>query len=160
MDKLELDTRVARLERRLSLLAAGIVLAAGLFAGAWCIAAIRQPDLVTPATAFEIPPPVPVATPVPTQFLTVAAPMMAEGSMPALQRELAMFHGLLDEGVIREEEWEAKKGRLLSQPVTPGDLRSDLEQVQQLWTEHLICEDERDALRAQLLGIEERDEEP
>jgi hypothetical protein len=79
----------------------------------------------------------------------------AEGSMAALEHQLSTFRELRNEGLISEEEWQAKKAGLLSQPVTPGDIRADLEMVRRLAEDQAICDAERDRLRAKLLGIEE-----
>ena len=62
---------------------------------------------------------------------------------------------LQDEGIITEEEWEARKARTLEEELNPGDLRSDLQMVQQLSDTGAICEEERTSLRARLLGIEQ-----
>lgn len=154
MDKLELDARVARLERRVGVLWTAFALASvGVVALLFFALVVRKSSVYhppePPATAISMP------TPMPMEFVTATAPASSEGSMPALQHQLNTFHDLCNQGLISEEEWQAKKAKLLSAPVTAGDIRSDLQQVQQLVDTQAICESEREALRAQLLGIEE-----
>jgi hypothetical protein len=153
MDKLELDARVARLERRLSLLTA-ILAAAALAAGLFLLVAIRRVD-ETAAIETSVSPPVPPAPTAPAAFATGVFTPAPDVSMGALRDELIAVHALLDQGLISEDEWESKKARLLRGPVVASDLRSDLEQVRQLADRDLICEEERDALRARLLGLDE-----
>lgn len=154
MDKLELDARVARLERRVHGLSAAVALVGAMLAFTLFFAMAGRnasyPDL--PAMVAT---PAPLSPPMPVASVTTTAMQPSEWTMPALQHQLSTFHDLRSQGLISEEEWEAKKAKLLSLPVTPGDIRSDLEQVEQLVEGHAICEGERDGLRAKLLEIEE-----
>ena len=75
--------------------------------------------------------------------------------MGAIFHELSTLKQLQDEGIISEEEWEAKKAHILEKELNPGDLRADLKMVQQLSDTGAIGEADRSALRARLLGIEE-----
>ena len=80
--------------------------------------------------------------------------MNTEGTMGALHQKLATLKQLRDEGVINEQEWQAKKAKELGQPLNPGELRSDLEAAQRLYESQAISEDERAELRAKLLGLD------
>ncbi|QDV33572.1 SHOCT domain-containing protein [Tautonia plasticadhaerens] len=163
MDKLELDARVAKLERRFGLMivALFIVPAAILLIS---VARGGRVDVARAATVVSVPTPHPTPTvwetPAPEPFLGGMGGMMGmmgsmEGSMAALSHELATLTQLRDEGVITEEEWQAKKAKILEEPLSPGDLRTDLQLVQQLSDTGAICEEERTALRVRLLGLDE-----
>jgi hypothetical protein len=162
MDKLELDTRVARLERRVSLLTTVLILAA---AGAVitiyfarigvseAAATVVGPPVMTPARVAP-PPAEPFAA-----FLAPGMPsggmggMYAEGTMEALHHQLSTLKQLLDENIIDEGEWRAKRSKVLAEPLKPGDLRLDLGMVKELHDGKVICDDEQADLRARLLGI-------
>jgi hypothetical protein len=96
-------------------------------------------------------------------FMTAPAGMMYSGmggmygerSMGALHHQLSTLKQLRDEEVINEEEWRAKKSKLLAEQLKPGDLRSDLGMVKELHDNQVICDDEQADLRARLLQIEE-----
>jgi hypothetical protein len=59
----------------------------------------------------------------------------------------------LDENIIDEGEWRAKRSKVLAEPLKPGDLRLDLGMVKELHDGKVICDDEQAELRATLLGI-------
>lgn len=144
MDKLELDARVARLERRSSHLTAlvalmGVALACGLL---FALTGGSDTMTATPVYATTMPMPTPVPPP------------PADGSMAALQQQLSTLRDLRDQDLITEDEWHAKKDKLLSAPVKASDLRSDLEQLRDLLDQNAICEGERDNIKAKLLEIE------
>jgi len=145
MDKLELDARVARLERRSSHLTALVILMGAILACVLFFALVGRPD-VSPVYATT------VATPAPVPMLP---PPPADGSMAALHQQLATLRELRDQDLITEDEWHAKKDRLLAAPVKASDLRSDMERVRELFDQKAICEGERDTLKAKLLEIDE-----
>lgn len=158
MDKLELDARVVRLERSVGFLKAVSVLFVLGFAAHFLVFA-RSTRSGGPGLHF--PHPTAVATPVPPAPPMLAMPDafptedLAMGSMALLHHNLATIHDLRNRGIISEAQHDAKKGMLLTEELTPGDLRSDLEMVQNLWNTQAISDAERDTLRERLLGIEE-----
>lgn len=166
MDKLELDARVARIERRVSFLFGLAVIGLGVFGMALGLVLLR----VTVSEAAPLPAPtaVEVATPLPTDHASYYAPtpspamgmMVSDGSMPQLYQQMKMLRELLGENAITTEEWEAKKTMLLAEPLAAGDLRSDLQGVQDLWTNKAITEGERDTIKAKLLGLDKQEEQP
>ena len=79
--------------------------------------------------------------------------MYAEGTMEALHHQLSTLKQLLDENIIDEGEWRAKRSKVLAEPLKPGDLRLDLGMVKELHDGKVICDDEQADLRARLLGI-------
>jgi hypothetical protein len=157
MDKLELDARVARLERRVGLLMTALFLAATGGVVLMYLAlggrADAQPAHATVATPAS-PPHIFHSAPAPDAFMGGMGMMMnAEGTMAALHQKLATLKQLREEGVINEQEWQAKKTKELGQPLNPGELRTDLEAAQRLYESQAISEDERADLRATLLGL-------
>ena len=154
MDKLELDVRVARLERRSSHLTVLVALMGAALACMLFFALVGHAD-VSPAYATVLPmptvAPAPVATPAP--MFPPAPP--ADGTMAVLHDQLATLRDLRNQDLITEDEWHAKKNKLLSAPVKASDLRSDLERVRDLVDQEAICEGERDTLKKKLLEIEE-----
>lgn len=166
MDKLDLDARVLRLERRVGfltiLLLGGVGLALVAMIG---LTRLRALEATRAATVFTAMPP-PAAPPMHGEVapITVTGPMMAgmgsflpgfEGGIAALREELASMKQLFDEGVIDEAEWEALKTKALEKPITPHDLRADLQDVQQLFDTGILCDGERAELRSRLLGLTE-----
>jgi hypothetical protein len=158
MDKLELDARVARLERRVGYfvtLATLFAIGLAAFVGLAMTRRAVNAELSTPAMVMEVPAPPPALPPSPSAVFAPMPMPPAAGSMPALFQQLATIRELVEEQVITEAEWAAKKELLLAEPVTVGDLKSDLQGVQHLWNTQAISEAERDSLKARLLGIEE-----
>jgi len=149
MDKLELDARVARLERRCSHLTA-LVTAFGVALACMVFFALAEGQVNIPATAVYA---APMPMPTPAPMITPAPP--AHGSMAALHDQLATLRDLRNQDLITEDEWHAKKNKLLSAPVKASDLRSDLERVRDLVDQQAICEGERDTLKKKLLEIDE-----
>jgi hypothetical protein len=111
-------------------------------------------ELSTPAMVMELAPPTPALLPSPSPVDPPMPMPPAAGSMPALFQQLSTIRELFEEKVITEAEWTAKKELLLAEPVAVGDLKSDLQGVQHLWSIQAISEAERDSLKAKLLGIE------
>ncbi len=164
MDKLELDVRMARLERRVSMLTTVLFLAAAgatiliylaRFGGEEASATAVTPAVMTPAPAPPPPTDLVAAAPVPgLPFGLSGGNIHGEGTMGTLHHQLSTLKQLRDEGMINDEEWRAKKSKVLAEPLTPGDLRSDLGMVKQLRDSQVICDDEQAALRTRMLGIE------
>jgi hypothetical protein len=156
MDKLELDARVARLERRVSLLTAMLAVAV-LAAVGIGFTSLRRAEEPATATALEAAATVkdtfPPAPPAMISMATTRAPGF-EGSMGWLRDQILTLHALREQELITEDEWQAKKAQLLAAPIAVAELRSDLQQVRDLCDQRLICEEERDALRARLLGLD------
>lgn len=162
MDKLDLDARLARLERRVGLLSAvlllGVVLTLGLFA---LRASSQQQATLTPlppsapAVVAPVMPRMAVPSPVSIGMMENMGGMMGgiDGSVPALHQKLISMKQLHDEGLIAEEEWKAMKAKALEEPLASGDLRSELQIIQQMLDDGLIDDTERVELRDKLLRI-------
>lgn len=163
MDKLDLDARMLRLERRVGLhstvlllagIGVGVFLTLGMFAlraSSGQRAAVVSPPLLRPTPAIRVAP-----APAPVGMMGPYGPgMMGEvdGSMSALQQKLTTLKELHDAGLVADEEWTAMRAKAIERPLTPGDLRSDLEAVQQLFNAGAIRDAERAEIRAKLLGI-------
>jgi hypothetical protein len=160
MDKLELDARMVRLERRVGLhttvlLLAGVGLGIFLTLEMFALRASSRPH----ATVISPPPlPAPAILSAPAPHVGMAGFMPGmiggdDGSMPSLQQKLTSLKQMHDERLVAEAEWKAMKAKAFESPLTQGDLRSDLQAVQQLFDARAICDTERAALRAKLLGI-------
>ena len=78
--------------------------------------------------------------------------------MAGLYQELATLKPLMDEGTVSDPEGRAKKERVLARELNPGDLRPDLDLVQELVNAGAIGEEERATFRARLLCIEDADD--
>jgi hypothetical protein len=120
MDKLELDARVARLERRLSTLIAVLAVAALAAAVAALAmvsrtAAVRTEDI--PAT--PVPPPAVASTP-------AKRPAEPENGMGQLQAELRTLRDLQGQGIITLVDFQAKKATILARPLHVGDYAADV----------------------------------
>jgi hypothetical protein len=159
MDKLELDTRVARLERRVSLLTTVLLLAAAGAVITICFARIGGEEVAAEAGTPLVVTPAPTPPADPCMMAPAAgmgsggmAAMYGDGTMAALGHQLSTLKELRDEGIINEEEWQAKQSNVLAEPLKPGDLRSDLGMVKQLHDSQVICDDEQAELRTRLLG--------
>jgi hypothetical protein len=165
MDKLELDARVARLERRYGLVLA-LLLAVPASVLMLLVGYARMGRAEHQISETVVASPIP---PSPTEWVKAAPEpfmggmgmmgmmggmMSSPGSMTALHQELSTLAQLLGEGVITQEEWQAKKERVLAGELHPGDLRTDLELVRQLVDAEALTEGEQASLRARLLGIE------
>jgi hypothetical protein len=134
MDKLELDERVARLERRLGqlwtgILFVGILIGAGLFFLLFSQVgrSVKAPGLVTG-------PP---------------------GSVAALENRLTTLDELRTRGDITPADRDAAKAKLLAEPLSASDLKTDMARVQHLRTRNLISIEEADRVKAKLLEIKE-----
>jgi len=159
MDKLELDARMARLERRGSMLKLLILSSAGVgilvslssfSSGELAATPMPPPMVITPA---PIPADTVESAPAPGLYVSDGN-IHGEATMRALDHELSMLKQLRDEGMINEEEWRVKKSKVLAEPLKPGDLRADLGMVKQLRNRQVILDDEQAVLRERLLGIE------
>jgi hypothetical protein len=152
MDKLELDGRVARLERTVAMLGAinGLIFAAGA-AGAVFWLSFRSAPPLSPAT------PVPeMAMPVPTPSVMINAPAprdASEGSVPHLAHKLFELHQLQNKGLLTSLEFESKKDQLLAKPLTSCDLSTDLEEIGELQNQSIISSLEFSELKKKILEI-------
>ena len=153
MDKLELDARVARLERAVTLLwtvvAAGALLMAGLLL--FSLASLRaRPYAAGSAVAVRMPtpvaPPVPLAAPV--TVATTVTPTVTD-----LAGELSTLQDLYGRSIISGSERDAKKAKLVDGPLVVGDMKTDLEQVHELYGKGVINGTERDKLKSKVLGL-------
>jgi hypothetical protein len=134
MDKLELDDRVSRLERRLSL-ATNLALVVGLaiFAAAF-LATARMT-----VSYEEVPLPARIATPVPL--------------IPRSDFELQLrnVHKMQEQGLITREDFEQKKEMILDAPLDPADDVEALRGARTLVDEGLLTEDEYGILKRKIL---------
>jgi hypothetical protein len=178
MDKLELDARVARVERRLSLLTALAItglLAIGLNFGAIALRRDALAQALPPPLAPRPIPPSPPPTPASPDSTVIAGggmpgpvydnPFGLGGmGMPAplgqSLEQLMTVRQLLQEKTITAEDWEAKKAQILSKPIVAANLRNDLQAVQMLWENKALTDAERDAFKRHLLGLAKPGEAP
>ena len=130
MDKLELDERVSRLERRVSVhsaLAAAAVLAtlAAIFFVTVSATSIQYEETAT-ATATTAP-------------------------RSDFERELRNAHTMLEQGLITREDFEQKKELILLAPLDPSDDLESLRAARTLVDESLLTEDEYNVLKRKVL---------
>lgn len=165
MDKLDLDARMTRVERRVGFLTTVLLLAGLGLAALTAFGLVARRHSPRPPTVIASPLP-PTAPPMVGEAVPVEMPgdmmgqmpgMMdfSEGSMSALYHRLGSLAQLHGEGLITAEEWQAMKARALEGPIAPGDLRSDLRMVQDLSNSGAISDAERAEIRAKLLEIGE-----
>lgn len=148
MDKLELDARVARLERRttwLSAFAIGCLLLAGI-ALALMTTARRA---ISPAAANVVYPAPPVATPSPSAMLPPG--QVPSRSVADLTTQLEELKGLKLRGLLDDAQYGAKKKQLLAQPFQPSGLATDLEQLRNLELRQLLDGGEMESFKARVL---------
>jgi hypothetical protein len=139
MDRLELDGRVARLERRVSL----ILTLPFMILGLLVLAAVSM-AFVGRASVTAVP----TAPPSPT---VVAA---EEGwNMHRLDGDLRKLHGLLDRNLIDRDEFQAKKRELFAPILRVTDFEGDIELAKQLLDENIIDRDEYNQLKKKILEI-------
>jgi hypothetical protein len=150
MDKLDLDARVARLERTVTALVAGLCLV-GLLIGGLFLFALVAVGRHNPPPALAAPPA--IVTPAPAPFPTDRRP--EPGSVSALEQRLATMDELRSRGIISDADMKASKDKLLEAPLTVVDLRSDLETVDQLRTRSLLSGEESNRIKAKILEIGE-----
>jgi len=134
MDKLELDDRVTRLERRLSLATTlAWIVALAILAGAFLTTARMTVSYEeVPATAH-------VATPGP--------------SIPRsdFEVELRNAHKMQEQGLITREDFDQKKEMILDAPLDPSDDVEALRGARALVEEKLLTEPEYDILKRKVL---------
>jgi hypothetical protein len=140
MDKLELDGRVARLERRVSLILTLPFMILGLLVLAAMSMAFVGRASVTEAT----PPPPPAAVTVPSD----------NASMYHLDGELRKLHALQEEGLINAGDFQAKKKNLLFGILHIEDFAGDMQMAKKLLDENILNSSEYDELKKKILGID------
>jgi hypothetical protein len=141
-DKLELDARVARLERKVALF--GAILVFGLVVeGLFLLASVRRA-----ASASAPPAPAPVTSP--SIVMKTARPAT---SVADLAKQLHELDDLRNRGVINGQDLAAKKQRLLDQPLEHGEMKTDLETAQELYNRGTINGQEWQVLKAKVLDI-------
>ncbi len=151
MDKLELDSRMACLERRVASLT---LLTALLFAGAILsfVMVLRQ---VRSAEAMSWP--MPPTPPMPVRVETAPAflpPLDAsQGTVGHLVMQIGDLGDLHNRGVVNDTEFQAKKAQLLSHPMVSKDMRRELEEIGRLRDQNLLTSEEFDLLKAQALDL-------
>jgi hypothetical protein len=131
MDKLELDDRVTRLERRVSLCSALMSAAAlAIFAGAFLMAVgVTVSEEATPAVAR-------VSSPAPPAGFEV---------------ELRNAHKLQEQGLITREDFDQKKEMILDAPLPPSDEVQAMEAAKALVDEGILNEAEYGILKRKIL---------
>jgi hypothetical protein len=134
MDKLELDERVARLERRVSLYSSLASVGLGLILLGAFLATARMT-----VSYEEVPLPARIATPVPP--------------IPRSDFELQLrnAHKMQEQGLITREDFEQKKEMILDAPLDPADDVEALRGARTLVDEGLLTEDEYGILKRKIL---------
>lgn len=154
MDKLEFDSRLAQLERRVGLLSA-------LFLGLLVLVGVgllfmRASARATP-TAIISPPPPSVATvaemPVHTQVVPPTVQLnMLDGGVGHLVSRLEELAEVQRSGLISEEEFHSKKDELIAEPLHSTALAPELEKLNELLAQGVISEAELQTLKAKILA--------
>ena len=144
MDKLELDARVARLERRVSWVTGFLVLAcaAASLMSLMRIEATPSAQMMEPAT---------IATPAP-------APAIRQiGTAHGVKQLGAVLRTLRDmqlEGLISLQDLEAKKASILAQPLNVTDYASDMKAAKALQLEGILSLGDYEALKKRILDTD------
>ncbi len=155
MDKLELDARVAHLERKVAILSV-IIAVMGAAAILSVVTFTRRAEIhrvesSTPSgittTRVVAPSPIAVGT------HSVGVIDYTEGGVPYLANQLRESWSLQAKGLLNSSEFSAKKTQLLAKPIRPGGLTSDLEQISQLQRDNILTSSEYAALKAKILEI-------
>ena len=147
MDKLELDARVARLERWLavSVILPGIALLAVI--GLLLFARI---DLTSPPAIAT---PLPAVAPMETKTtVTITEPPIIPIS--TLENDLKALHDLQLQGVISLSDFNAKKAQFLTKPIVVGNLSESLQVAKKLMTDGVITLREFEQIKKKILGID------
>jgi len=157
MDKLELDARVAHLERKVAILSV-IIAVMGAAALLSMLTFTRraeiqraEPHLSTPTVMTT--PRVPAPPPIPVGTHSVGVVDYSEGGVPYLANQLRESWTLQAKGLLNSSEFAAKKAQLLAKQIRPGSLTSDLEQISQLQRENILSSSEYATLKAKILEI-------
>lgn len=157
-DKLELDARVARLERRVGLLSAVILGGLAFLAVAllWAVRSSRPamavpPQLAAPAPAHVFPPTQPA--PMMTEMGLIHGPA-PQGTVADLANRLEELADLRRKGLINESEFDARKQKLLARSFVPTSLGADLEQLGELRRSEALSEADYEAFKARILDTE------
>ncbi len=147
MDKLDLDARLATLERRVATLS---VLCAFLVTGAaavlfFALVARPTPRIEAQTMAVES-----VKMPTPPSI----AIDFTEGTAGHLAHELDELAGLKREDLVTDTEYKGKKAQILAKSfVRSTNLRAELERLGQLHQDGVLSGDEYSALKAKVLDI-------
>lgn len=149
MDKLELDARVARLERSLTFLWTLVGLGVAAVAAVALFAVRSHPSEAATRTAVV------ESTP----GMAAPAAMLVEGSEPTtmadLERGLRLVQDLCQKDLINIQDRDAKKRQLIARPLMKVDIKPDLEKVKSLWDHRIISGEENDLLKKRVLNIDE-----
>jgi hypothetical protein len=150
-DKLDLDARVSRLERKvtsLQLVLLAVATSAILAGLLLVVTAVRLWGYSKSVAATVVP------TPPPSIEVGAMTKSASTGtSMAELAKQLDTLQSLYNRGVINNQECKAKKQRILEQPWTSTDLKSDLETAQGLYNRSVINNQEWNTLKAKILNI-------
>jgi hypothetical protein len=146
MDKLELDARVARLERSLTFL--------------WSLVALGMASVgvflffaVTSYGTRAAPPQ--VATAQPHTATVVARTVAPPGArtLADVERELLVVKDLKGRLLITDQEYAAKVKQILQPQFVSVDLKADLEKIRDLSARLMLTDADRDRLKTQVLGV-------
>ncbi len=144
MDKLELDARVALLERRLSLLIALLVLALATSIALALMMTMRgeaRPAMMT------------VATPSAATRETKVETKTAVGGVDQLDAELRKLHALQQSGLINAGDFQEKKELILANRIVVGDFARDIQVARKLADAAIINNVDYDELKKKILEI-------
>jgi hypothetical protein len=145
MDKLELDDRVSRLERKLSLLTI-------LMLGSLLLLSVSALFLLRSQSEVALIP----ATPAPmimteTKAIPPVTPRPSEGSINRLAEQLLVLEDLQKKSVLSPIEFQTKKSQILAKPIRSFDLKADLEQIADLQTKNILSPLEFQSLKTKIL---------
>src|SRR3954451_15421072 len=140
MDKLELDDRVSRLERRVSLLSALALLA--LLVPAVLVAAyMMRPRGSMPPAAAKSTPVVYANAPLPHDTIAFGV-------------ELRRLYDLQQQGLITSGDFAAKKADVLGRSMEFGDEAEAVKAANALLTDNIITTAEYDVLKRKILKLD------
>jgi hypothetical protein len=159
MDKLELDSRVASLERKMTFFSAATLVGLVALAGISILALIsrRAGEQAATVTANvekwigPVEPPQPVPTPMLTPILSADHETWADSQFGQLTAQIRELGALRSKSLLSDSEFQQKKQRLLDKNWEPSRLTLELETIESLKTEGLLTSSEFDKVRAKIL---------
>ena len=151
MDKLELDGRVACLERSVAILKVIVITALFVLGGYLVVGTMRRGNEA--ATVVPPAPPELAAFGAPTLPMPPVFPSATtEGSVARLAFKLRESRALQDKGYLTSDEASSLRAKLIAEPLTPGEFGADVEELGRLRTETFLSDSEFTRLKGQLLN--------
>ena len=150
MDKLELDARVARLERRVSSLSVALALSVATFS----VCALLTLFIDNPHRPSGLPPQLPVAMPRSSLPPPIGSLAWSKSGMDFLDAEVRNAHDLQANSSISEDDFMAIKRSLIVGLSRVDEVARDVQLARKLLVEKRITSAEYDDLRKKILEID------